>query len=272
MSDILKDRNNLYSVKMRASLNNRHISGAEGIFIRERVDPVVRRYISRAISHSKGCPDSINLSIRELKEDPQYISSLPVVTVNNKGPVSARNFIWEVLCDLGVAQTSIKEALRIIYNDESMRGAALLGMEGAERLEPDRERGVRVSSIGITENAESLLRRQLTEISGAVDTVLEALVLASKVANNSSIIAELCISDDPDYTTGYISSTEYGYVRIPNIKCAGTDEGGRVFFLEDNVDIVSIIDYLEKVPVMISDVSNICEVISQNEFISSITG
>ena len=48
--------------------------------------------------------------------------------------------------------------------------------------------------------------------------VKEALMLASKAASWPDVIAEVCISDDPDYTTGYIASKELGYLRIPNIK------------------------------------------------------
>ena len=36
-------------------------------------------------------------------------------------------------------------------------------------------------------------------------TVKEALILASKL-HHAHIIAEVCISDDPDYTTGYFAS------------------------------------------------------------------
>ena len=56
-------------------------------------------------------------------------------------------------------------------------------------------------------------------------TVKEAIILASKVAACRQVTAELCISDDPGYTTGYISSKKYGYVRIPHIKKKGEKNG-----------------------------------------------
>ena len=46
----------------------------------------------------------------------------------------------------------------------------------------------------------------------------EAIVLATKVANCPGIIGEICISDDPEYVTGYVSSKEIGYRRIKKMK------------------------------------------------------
>ena len=74
----------------------------------------------------------------------------------------------------------------------------------------------------------------------------EALVLASKAASWPDVIAEACISDDPDYTTGYIASKEFGYLRIPNIKREKKMHGGRVFFIREAADIAGLIVYLEK--------------------------
>jgi 6-carboxyhexanoate--CoA ligase len=85
--------------------------------------------------------------------------------------------------------------------------------------------------------------------------VREALTLASKVLSSRRIIAELCVSDDPDYTTGYIASRKFGYVRIPNIKSAGSKEGGRAFFVKEGAGIKEISNYLERVPVMIMEIA-----------------
>jgi 6-carboxyhexanoate--CoA ligase len=65
------------------------------------------------------------------------------------------------------------------------------------------------------------------------------------------VIAELCISDDPHYTTGYIASNQFGYVRIPCIKQSGRKIGGRVFFIQEGSDIDKMIWYLERTPVII---------------------
>jgi len=85
-------------------------------------------------------------------------------------------------------------------------------------------------------------------------TVKEALILASKVASHPDVTAEICISDDPDYTTGYIASKQLGYLRIPNIKRRGEKHGGRVFIVKESADIDRLTNYLEKTPVIVSGV------------------
>ena len=56
----------------------------------------------------------------------------------------------------------------------------------------------------------------------------EALVLATKVQSCPGIVGELCWSDDPDYTVGYVACNGI-YHRIPNMKEMGNPIGGRVF-------------------------------------------
>lgn len=57
----------LYSIKMRASQTEngqeRHVSGAEKIVSRERLDSVVSQLLERALTHAKGKPDFINLKL-----------------------------------------------------------------------------------------------------------------------------------------------------------------------------------------------------------------
>ena len=47
----------MYSIKMRASKNNRHISGAETIVEREKIEEYVVKFIRRAFSYEIGTPD-----------------------------------------------------------------------------------------------------------------------------------------------------------------------------------------------------------------------
>ena len=82
-------------------------------------------------------------------------------------------------------------------------------------------------------------------------TVKEALLLASKVASCRDILAEICVSDDPDYTTGYIASRKFGYLRILNIKKTGSMCGGRVFFVREGADPGKVISYLQNKPVVL---------------------
>jgi 6-carboxyhexanoate--CoA ligase len=63
-------------------------------------------------------------------------------------------------------------------------------------------------------------------------------------------LAELCWSDDPDYTTGYVASKNLGYVRIKPLKEPNNPLGGRVYFVErDRVE--ELIDCLERRAVLV---------------------
>jgi len=81
--------------------------------------------------------------------------------------------------------------------------------------------------------------------------VREALVLASKVAAGSGIVAELCWSDDPEYTTGYVASG-HGYIRIPHCKPLGNTVGGRIFFVNPLADLSMLENYLQHQPVLVT--------------------
>ena len=58
------------------------------------------------------------------------------------------------------------------------------------------------------------------------------------------------MSDDPDYTTGYVAAPSVGYLRIPNMKLMGSSHGGRVFFLKPGADVEKMIEYLERKAVL----------------------
>jgi 6-carboxyhexanoate--CoA ligase len=137
-----------------------------------------------------------------------------------------------------------------------MRGAALITAEKGRRLEPDRQRGIRVSRLGITKPALKELSSKLSKYDINTATVQEAIILASKVLSCEQVMAELCISDDPNYTTGYVASRGFGYVRIPHIKNKGSSSGGRAFFVKEGIDIGDIMEYLERRPMIIGKVSS----------------
>ena len=84
----------MWNIRMRASRKSKrqfpetsardnglpeiHISGAEGIYEEKEIAKIVRKYTLRALSHQKGRPDSIVISLEEIKQRPQTIQSLPV--------------------------------------------------------------------------------------------------------------------------------------------------------------------------------------------------
>ena len=78
-----------------------------------------------------------------------------------------------------------------------MRGAIILDVNSLERLEPDLKSGVRVTYMDYKKI--KILKEYKMHFN-------EALVLATKVANAPGIVGELCISDDPNYTIGYVAT------------------------------------------------------------------
>jgi 6-carboxyhexanoate--CoA ligase len=275
---IFRPTKNLWNIRMRASksssklkdseLKSIHISGAEGIYDASEIQKVIKRYTLRALNHPKGKPDKIVITIEDIKQRPRVISTLPVITVNSATPDEGKDIATKLLQSLSISKMAIDKAFKLIKRD-GMRGAALMAARTGERLEPDRERGVRVSRLGIERVALKTLSSRLSRVGINTDTVREALILASKVASCKDAIAELCVSDDPYYTTGYVASKSFGYLRIPNIKHKGSRSGGRAFFVREGVGIKDMIDYLERKPVLIRKVALCKGIISLDEILNS---
>ncbi len=257
----MKGGKGLYSVRMRAERGHAHISGAEGIFGENDIGETVLAYVARALHHSKGAPDTLELKVELLPRPPALISALPVCTLKTTCPADAKRKAALLLARAGVSERAIGKAFRILSAGR-MRGAALLDAAGGERLEPDRKRGVRASMLGISRGAMKSLEAALSEKKLDHPRVKDALVLASKVASADGIAAELCISDDPDYTTGYVAAPALGYVRLPRIKKKGSLEGGRAFFTTKASAASRLARYLEETPVLVGKISEIGDIIT----------
>lgn len=263
----------MLNIRMRASRKARgrhagelHISGAEGIYGYSEIRKVVDSYVLRALNHPKGEPDAIVVTIEKVSRSPRLVEALPVTTARCSSSSGARTIMRSMLAEAGISGTAINTAERVL-KAKTMRGAALVSATLGKRLEPDKIRGVRVSRLGITEGAERELSRILAKEGIDTTTVKEALVLASKVAGCRPIRAEVCISDDPDYTTGYVASRKYGYVRVPHAKRKGSRMGGRVFFVEEVSDVERIVKFLERLPVMVNVAGRCSGVLSIDEII-----
>lgn len=245
-----------YSIKMRASNKEAgHISGAEKIISEEELERYCCRLLSRALRHSRGNPDFINLKIEAVREEEiLHLPALTVTTIETSDAEEGKRVILDCLQKIGLKRG---EAILDFWKHSfSMRGAMLLDADTLVRLEPDRERGIRATYMDM-ETADSA-RQSACENKNHFN---EALVLATKVVNHPNIVAELCISDDPDYVTGYIASRELGYVRITTLKEMGSPEGGRIFlFRGDSQAREDCIRYLQqqKVLVHVDDENSAC--------------
>ena len=227
-----------------------HISGAEGLYGVSEIDRVIRNYFLRAVKHPRGKPDKVVITVEKIRQKPVMIPLLSVSTARSDLPDEAQGIIYSLLFGSGISKKAIQNGVRVVRRKAVMRGAALILAESGIRVEPDKERGVRLSRLGIQRDVEKRLSRRLAKEGINTVTVKEALMLASKAASCKGIVAELCVSDDPDYTIGYVVSKRFGYVRIPHIKQKGSLSGGRVFFIEERADVNKIIRYLEETPVI----------------------
>ena len=241
---------------MRASQEDMHISGAERIVGRDSVEAVCSAMVRRAMTHSKGDPDFINVKIEKVCEkDIQILKALPVTRIDvdtwQQGRDKAFELINEVFFSCHPREggdlkflKSFKEKLpELLRETFPMRGAMLYDIATGTRLEPDHQRGVRATYMDALHSSE---------VDGGKNHFNEAIVLATKVANAPGMVAELCISDDPNYVTGYVASKELGYVRIMKMKEMGDENGGRIFLFDSRkASAEECIEYLQKTKVLV---------------------
>lgn len=246
-----------YSVRMRSAQGGpherggKHISGAEKLTTEAEMEQAALAMIRRALRHPRGKADFINVRIECVPE--QMIVTVPALQVSTRAAgcvAEAQQAVLEELAAAGVAQEAAKLGLQqLLLLKESMRGAMLVSAKTGVRLDDNGERGVRVTKMD--KGVGAAFETFLVEQGMCNDHAPEALVLASKVASCSGVVAELCWSDDPGYTTGYVASPKRGYCRIPCLKEAGSELGGRIFFLTDTADVSQVCRYLEETPVRV---------------------
>lgn len=248
----------IYSLKMRASRHNgsiqEHVSGAEKILQAPELKEQTAALLERAMHHAKGRPDFINLKIEEIPpEGLQYIDALPVATMEVPSPEAGRQAMADGLADLGIPPEKAKKIMDMFRATYSMRGAMLLDADTLERLEPDQTRGIRATYMDADYmDAEHSASRSASHCKNHFQ---EAIVLASKVLSAPHIIAELCMSDDPDYITGYIATHAKGYTRITRLKPMGCPDGGRIFLYRGpREDVAACISYLQEQRVLVRNV------------------
>ena len=216
----------LFAVKMRAARAGEHISGAERIVPAHDIPALAATLAERALHHAKGVPDEIHLKA-EVAGEIMHLEALPVSTHVTQTPEEGRAVAARLLADAGV--TRIDEIMARFAETYTMRGAMLLDADTLERLEPDRARGVRATYMDAASGCNGQDARCPSGGACVKNHFAEAVVLATKVANAPGIVGEICVSDDPDYVTGYVATKEIGYCRITTIKRKGDPCGGRIF-------------------------------------------
>jgi 6-carboxyhexanoate--coA ligase len=213
----------------------------------EEVGAIAQSLADRALYHSKGTADFINITVDVIPSNEiTYIDCLQVEEHRANTIAEAHQLAIELLQGTHITEVAIQNAMTFLKElDSSMRGAMLVDATTGKRIDIG-NRGVRVSHMD-SFDSESL---------GDNEHMREALVLASKVQSAEGIVGELCWSDDPDYTVGYVACNGI-YHRIPKMKELGSHIGGRVFFVRSEIDRESVIEYLEKAPVLVQRRNNV---------------
>ena len=243
----------LYSVRMRASSHGQHLTGAERIVPEATVSEVTAALTARAMSSANGVLEEIHCSVEKIDPVSVLYKQLPDVSTYQVDEwQEGRHAAISLLTNVGVQKSIASRAVELLANGAGpegcvMRGAVIMNVKNGERLEVDQARGVRVSRMDLSPEYRPALEAELVSSGLAHHRVLEALVLAGKVLSAPGMVAELCWSDAPNYTTGYVADPQGGYQRISDMKLPGDSRGGRVFFVDlSKTTFDGLVDYLQR--------------------------
>jgi len=254
----------LYSIRMRASCQGQHLTGAERIVGTSAIGEVTAALMTRAVGSAGAKADEVHCSLERIEPMSVRYDRLPdISTFNVKSWSDGRLLAKALLTQAGVRDAFAEKAIQLLADGAApgggvMRGAVVMNAQNGERLEQDHARGIRVSRMDLEMTARAGIEQQLAHYGLSHVRVCEALVLAGKVSKAPGIVAELCWSDAPDYVTGYVSSPRNGYQRISILKQEGDPTGGRVFFVDPNVaDFQVLADYLQHQPILFNALGQI---------------
>ncbi len=266
-----------YSIRMHASSETRHVSGAERIVSSNEVDQTVIEMVRRAFG-KKTLPSMVSITIDDLgAEELRSLTALDITALTTRSVEDGRRAAVHVLGRAGVSPEAAWKAVDLLGRGpapggQNMRGAMIIDAETGKRLEPDAYRGVRASRFDWSPEAEMQIRCLLHEKGLGHFRTKEALALATKIAHGPAVTAELCWSDDPDYSAGYAASFRTGYVRISHLKEPGNDHGGRAIFIDRRtVDLELLVSYLQTQPVLIEKPGRWLAAMDSGEFIKGNT-
>lgn len=243
----------LYSIKMRASKDGVHVSGGERIAEQTKLKQIVDELLDRPAEF-----DFMNIKIEKISKVTYIKKSLDIYTYIFKDYIQANKFAAQLIsAETGINIDIVERNINLIHtgaaeNGNVMRGAMIVDMEG-NRREFDKNRGVRTTGVDFV-NREDITHQLLGK--GFTTRTADAVAIATKNLNSEHILAEYCISDDPEYLFGYVA-VKGRYIRLFPLKEKGNPKGGRIYFVKKNTDINQLYEYLEKENILIEGLGEI---------------
>lgn len=223
----------MYSIKMRSSNNDKHISGAETLCEELELENFIKKFFNKGFYHENGEADFLNLKIEKVIKPIQKLQALTITQNQTNANIK------DLANKSRVSNEALKNGFKYIENDISYTGAIVLSAKTGKRLDSTKNRGIRVTNFAF---------KNQNEINDISERVQDALSIATCINSFNNVIGELCVSDDLNYTTGYYASSALGYNRIFNIKKKNTRKGGRIIFVDEKIDLNEYINFLEEVP------------------------
>lgn len=243
----------VYSIRMRSAQGGpheqggSHISGAERLVSESDLCRISEEFLQRALHHSKGKPDFINLQIDEIPDDSVVkVPALTICTTESRSIEASHKEASRLLSNAHIASRAIERAFTQLQENTCSVSGAWLVNASTGAIYPET---VRVSRMDAEVEAD--IHHHLERYGCSSVHSREALILASKVLASTYVLGELCWSDDPDYTTGYVSY-EHTYHRLSPMKPFGSAMGGRAFFVDPHTNFEELIQYLSSTPTWVS--------------------
>jgi 6-carboxyhexanoate--CoA ligase len=240
---------------MRASLKGKHISGQERIVKKEELEKVLLELYHRP----KQDWDFFNIKVEKLTSPPEEIAkALPVKSFSFPDIKTSWSFVIQLLSTHhGIKESLIQYLLKRLTTGLNPKGGNLSGAlivdpQTGKVLNQNPEKGIRTILFD-WENRERI--REILLNRGYTERTLDALALATKNIH-CGVEVELCISDDPNYVTGYVASEKLGYVRITPLKEHNSPFGGRIYFVSEK-NLSQVVECLRKKAVLIKNLSDL---------------
>lgn len=261
----------LYSVRMRSFLEDRHLAGGEDIVVAGELPDLITDLLKKGLSpstHDPGRERRPSLTFRIDPVDSGDLVSAPLLPVHCLKTDTVSDtwaFVRDALALLETPGTPL-DSTRLLERCRSLLSGSRPVSPGAFLLSPAGDplvpegQGVRVTHFGMIRRVrEGMLSRVAVHGIGTPRRFIEALQIASKALHSPRIRLEFCLSDNPEYTTGYLALKGVGYIRLPHLKPPGIPAGGRLYVLERPMGsgLETLLGYLTKTPVLFTKESDV---------------